>query len=71
MAYIHLEEATQFADAASARSIQAEDALSGWSTGWAAGTTKTREQLERRIGQIIGVKITGLIDVTVNTATGS
>ena len=26
---------------------------------------KTRAQLERRIGQIVGVNITGLIDVTV------
>ena len=31
---------------------------------------KTREQVERRIGQIIGVNITGLIDVTVATRDG-
>ena len=28
---------------------------------------KTREQIERRVGQIIGSNITGLIDVTVTT----
>ena len=31
---------------------------------------KTREQVERRIGQILGVNITGLIDVTVATRDG-
>ncbi len=31
---------------------------------------KTREQVERRIGQILGVNIAGLIDVTVSTRNG-
>ena len=31
---------------------------------------KTREQVERRVGQILGVNIAGLIDVTVSSRNG-
>src|SRR3954447_7977268 len=68
VAYIHSsEEATQVADARERALVKAEDALGRMHNGLGGRYYKTREQLERRIGQIIGVNITGLIDVTVGT----
>jgi hypothetical protein len=68
VAYIHSsEEATQVADARERALIKAEDALTRIRNGLGGRYYKTREQVERRIGQIIGVNITGLIDVTVTT----
>lgn len=68
VAYIHSsEEATQVADARERALQKAEDALTRMRNGLGGRYYKTREQIERRIGQIIGVNITGLIDVTVST----
>ena len=50
--------------------MKAEDALERMRNGLGGRYYKTREQVERRIGQIIGVNITGLIDVTVTTRNG-
>jgi len=71
VAYIHSsEEDTQVADARERALINAEDALERMRNGLGGRYYKTREQVERRIGQIIGVNITGLIDVTVRTRHG-
>ena len=71
VAYIHSsEEATQVADARERALVKAEDALERMHNGLGGRYYKTREQVERRIGQIIGVNITGLIDVTVATRDG-
>jgi Domain of unknown function (DUF4277)/Transposase DDE domain len=71
VAYIHSsEEATQVADARERALVKAEDALERMRNGLGGRYYKTRAQLERRIGQIIGVNITGLIDVTVATRNG-
>ena len=71
VAYIHSsEEATQVADARERALQKAEDALERMRNGLGGRYYKTREQVERRIGQIIGVNITGLIDVTVTTRKG-
>jgi hypothetical protein len=68
VAYIHSsEEATQVADARERALAKAEDALERMHNGLGGRYYKTREQVERRIGQIIGMNITGLIDVTVTT----
>ena len=68
VAYIHSsEEATQVADARERALQKAEDALERMRNGLGGRYYKTRAQVERRIGQIIGVNITGLIDVTVAT----
>jgi len=68
VAYIHSsEEATQVADARERALVKAEDALQRMHNGLGGRYYKTREQLERRIGQILGANITGLIDVTVTT----
>jgi len=68
VAYIHSsEEATQVADARERALMKAEDALTRMRNGLGGRYYKTREQVERRVGQIIGVNITGLIDVTVST----
>jgi transposase len=69
VAYIHSsEEATQVADARERALVKAEDALERMRNGLGGRYYKTQEQVQRRIGQIIGVNITGLIDATV-TAT--
>ena len=69
VAYIHSsEEAAQVADARDRALVKAEDALERIRNGLGGRYYKTREQVERRIGQIIGVNITGLIDVTVTTS---
>jgi hypothetical protein len=71
VAYIHSsEEATQVADARERALAKAEDALQRMHNGLGGRYYKTREQVERRIGQILGVNITGLINVTVNTRKG-
>ena len=71
VAYIHSsEEATQVADARERALIKAEDAFTRMRNGLGGRYYKTREQIQRRIGQIIGVNITGLIDVTVTTHKG-
>jgi hypothetical protein len=71
VAYIHSsEEATQVADARERALAKAEDALERMRNGLGGRYYKTREQVQRRIGQIIGVNITGLIDVTVSTPEG-
>lgn len=69
VAYIHSsEEATQVADARERALQKAEDALERMRNGLGGRYYKTREQVERRVGQILGVNITGLIDVTVSTS---
>jgi hypothetical protein len=71
VAYIHSsEEATQVADARERALIKAEDALGRMHNGLGGRYYKTREQVERRVGQIVGVNIAGLIDVTVGTHNG-
>jgi Domain of unknown function (DUF4277)/Transposase DDE domain len=71
VAYIHSsEEATQVADARERALVKAEDALERMRNGLGGRYYKTREQVQRRIGQIVGVNITGLIDVTVKTRGG-
>jgi Domain of unknown function (DUF4277)/Transposase DDE domain len=68
VAYIHSsEEATQVADARERALRKAEDALQRLRNGLGGRYYKTREQVERRIGQILAVNITGLIDVAVAT----
>jgi transposase len=71
VAYIHSsEEATQVADARERALVKAEDALQRMRNGLGGRYYKTREQVQRRIGQILGINITGLIDVTVSTRAG-
>jgi len=71
VAYIHSsEEATQVADARERALIKAEDALARMHNGLGGRYYKTREQVERRVGQILGPNIAGLIDVTVSTRKG-
>jgi Domain of unknown function (DUF4277)/Transposase DDE domain len=71
VAYIHSsEEATQVADARERALVKAEDALERMRNGLGGRYYKTQAQVERRIGQILGVNITGLIDVTVTTRDG-
>jgi transposase len=71
VAYIHSsEEATQVADARERALQKAEDALERMRNGLGGRYYNTREQIERRIGQIIGANISGLIDVTVTTRKG-
>jgi transposase len=68
VAYIHSsEEAAQVADARERALVKAEDALRRMRNGLGGRYYKTREQIERRVGQILGSNITGLIDVTVTT----
>ncbi len=71
VAYIHSsEEAAQVADARERALVKAEDALQRMRNGRGGRYYKTRLQVERRVGQIIGVNIAGLIDVTVSTRHG-
>jgi hypothetical protein len=71
VAYIHSsEEATQVADARERALVKAEDALERMRNGLGGRYYKTRAQVERRIGQIVGVNITGLIDARVTTRNG-
>ena len=69
VAYIHSsEEATQVADARERALVKAEDALERLRNGLGGRYYNTEAQVERRIGQILGVNITGLIDVTVTSS---
>jgi hypothetical protein len=71
VAYIHSsEEATQVADARERALVKAEEELTRMRNGLGGRYYKTREQIQRRIGQILGVNITGLIDVTLTTRQG-
>ena len=71
VAYIHSsEEAAQVADARERALRKAEDALERVRNGLGGRYYKTREQVERRVGQIIGVNIAGLLDVVVSTRKG-
>jgi hypothetical protein len=71
VAYIHSsEEAAQVADARERALQKAENALTRMCNGLGGRFYKTREQVERRIGQVLEVNITGLIDVTVSTRKG-
>ncbi len=71
VAYIHSsEEAAQVADARERALVKAEDALQRIRNGLGGRHYKTRLQVERRVGQIIGVNIAGLIDVTASTRHG-
>jgi transposase len=71
VAYIHSsEEATQVAQARDRALQKAEDALERMRNGLGGRYYNTREQIERRIGQIIAANITGLLDVTVTTRKG-
>lgn len=67
VAYIHSsEEAAQVSAARERALVKAEDELVRMRNGLGGRYYKTREQIERRVGQIIGVNITGLIDVIVS-----
>jgi hypothetical protein len=69
VAYIHSsEEATQVAGARERALVKAEDALERVRNGLGGRHYKTREQVQHRVGQIIAINITGLIDVTVATS---
>jgi hypothetical protein len=71
VAYIHSsEEATQVAQARERALAKAEDALGRMHNGLGGRYYKTREQVERRVGQILGLNIVGLIDVTLSTRQG-
>ncbi len=71
VAYIHSsEEGAQVAAARERALEKAEDALTRMQNGLGGRYYKTREQIERRVGQIVGVNIAGLIDVTVSTDNG-
>jgi Domain of unknown function (DUF4277)/Transposase DDE domain len=71
VAYIHSsEEATQVADARERALVKAEDALERLRNGLGGRYYKTREQVQRRIGQVFSSNITGLIDVTLATSNG-
>ena len=59
VAYIHSsEEATQVAEARERALVKAEDALERMRNGFGGRYYKTQAQVERRIGQILGVNIT-------------
>jgi hypothetical protein len=71
VAYIHSsEEAAQVADARQRALAKAEDALQRMRNGLGGRYYKTRRQVERRIGQIVGANITGLINAKVSTRNG-
>jgi Domain of unknown function (DUF4277)/Transposase DDE domain len=71
VAYIHSsEEATQVADARERALVKAEDALERMRNGLGGRYYKTRAQVERRVGQILGINIAELIDVTVTSRRG-
>lgn len=71
VAYIHSsEEAAQVADARQRALEKAEAALQRMRNGLGGRYYKTRRQVERRIGQIVGANISGLIDAKVATRNG-
>jgi hypothetical protein len=71
VAYIHSsEEAAQVAEARQRALAKAEDALTRVRNGLGGRYYKTARQVERRIGQIAGANISGLIDAKVATRKG-
>ena len=71
LAYIHSsEEQAQVAAARERALAKAEDALRRVQNGLGGRYYKTETQIQRRVGQIIGKNIQGLITVTVATANG-
>jgi hypothetical protein len=71
VAYIHSsEEAAQVAEARQRALVKAEDALGRVRNGLGGRYYKTRRQVERRIGQIVGANLSGLIDIKVATLNG-
>ncbi len=71
VAYIHSSEEAREVAAARARALsKAEDQLARVARGLGGRYYKTKAQVERRVGQIIGPNIAGLISVTVATRAG-
>jgi len=71
VAYIHSsEEQAQVAAARERALSKAEDELQRVRNGLGGRYYKTRTQVERRVGQIIGTNIHGLLTVTVGEDTG-
>jgi transposase len=71
VAYIHSsEEATQVANARERALQKAEELLGRVKRGLGGRYYKTKTQVERRVGQIVGKNIHGLITVTVGPARG-
>ena len=71
VAYIHSsEEATQVAQARERALTKAEQALSRVKNGLGGRYYKTRRQVERRVGQILGSNVAGLITATATTRKG-
>ena len=71
LVYIHSsEEATQVANARERALSKAEELLARVARGLGGRYYKTKTQVERRIGQIIGSNIQGLITVNVGTRKG-
>jgi transposase len=71
VAYIHSSEEHAQVAAARERALQkAEEQLGRVSNGLGGRYYKTKTQVERRVGQIIGKNIQGLITVTVATSKG-
>jgi len=71
VAYIHSsEEQAQVAAARERALVKAEEQLQRIKNGLGGRYYKTETQIERRVGQIIGKNIHGLITVTVGTRAG-
>jgi hypothetical protein len=71
VAFIHSsEEACEVAAARERALTKADDALARVTRGLGGRHYKTKAQVERRVGQIIGANIAGLIIVTVATRAG-
>jgi transposase len=71
VAYIHSsEEQAQIAAARERALLKAEEALHRVERGLGGRYYKTRRQVERRVGQIVGKNIAGLIAVQVATSHG-
>src|SRR5206468_12496398 len=71
VAYIHSSEEAREVAAARERALaKAEEQLARVTRGLGGRYYKTRAQVERRVGQIIGPNIAGLISVKVTTRPG-
>jgi hypothetical protein len=71
VAYIHSSEEAREVAAARERALsKAEEQLTRIKNGLGGRYYKTKTQIERRVGQIIGKNIQGLITVTVSTSKG-
>ena len=71
VAYIHSSEEAREVAAARERALaKAEEQLARVTRGLGGRYYKTKAQVERRVGQIIGPNIAGLIDVTVASRAG-